>query len=227
MRLKLADRSVERLHPQALTNEFEIAFSPDERYWAFVQSRANLNLKLVIRDLKEGKEAVFDPGAGFAGMRHPTIFGNRVVFSIPAGNGQLLQSVNLQAGDRKSLPGTGLNHWPAFSPDGKRLAFGSSKDGDFEIYTMDPEGGNVTRLTHSPGLDMRPAWSPDGKRLAFISNRDGRYEAYVMQADGAGVQRLTNHPERDDYPAWHPDGKRLALVSERDGQFDLYLLPVP
>src|SRR5262245_6429867 len=66
MRLKLADRTVERLFPQSTTNEFEAAFSADGRYCAFVQSRANLNLKLVIRDLKEDRDAVFDPGGGFA-----------------------------------------------------------------------------------------------------------------------------------------------------------------
>src|SRR5205085_2343020 len=94
MRLKLADRSVERLFPQATTNEFEAAFSPDGRYCAFVQSRGNLNLKLVIRDLKENRDAVFDPGGGFAGMRHPSIAPdtNSVVFSMPRTPGQLLYS---------------------------------------------------------------------------------------------------------------------------------------
>src|SRR5262245_7339580 len=90
MRLKLADGSVERLHPQATASEFEAAFSPDGRYCVFVQSRANLNLKLVIRDTKLGRDAVFDAGGGFAGMRRPSVApdGNRVVFSIPSPTGQ-------------------------------------------------------------------------------------------------------------------------------------------
>jgi len=229
MRLQLADGTVERLHPEATTAEFEPAFSPDGRYRAFVQSRANLNLKLVIRDTAQNRDAVFDPGAGFAGMRHPTIApnGSKVVFSIPANSGQQLHSVNLAAQDRKTLTTSSINHWPTFSPDGKRLAFGSSREGDFDIWVMDAEGNNPVQLTQGGGLDMRPAWSPDGKRLAFTSNRDGNYEIYVMHADGTRVQRVTQHPERDDYASWHPDGRRLVMVSERAGRSDLYVVEAP
>jgi TolB protein len=229
MRLKLADGSVERFHPQALTTEFEASFTTDGRFYTFVQNRANLSLKLVIRDVKENKDAVFDPGGGFSGMRRPSIApdAGRVIFSIPADNGQQIQSVNRMGQDRKSLTSSGFNSWPAYSPDGKRIAFGSSRDGDYEIYVMDADGGKVRRLTKSPGLDARPAWSPDGKRIAFTSNRDGNYEIYVMNADGTKLQRVTNHPERDDYAAWHPDGKQLVIVSERSGKSDLYLVEVP
>ncbi len=229
MRLKLADGSVQRLHPEANTSEFEACFSPDERYYAFVQSRGNLNLKLVIRDTKQSKDALVDPGNGFAGMRKPSISpdGSRILFSLAKGAAQPIVSVNIQGKDRHDLTGAGINNWPAFSPDGHQIAFGSNRDGDFEIYVMNTDGSNVRRLTKSPGLDMRPAWSPDGKQIAFTSNRDGNYEVYVMNADGSKVRRVTNHPERDDCATWHPDGKRLALVSERDGRFDLYLIDVP
>jgi Tol biopolymer transport system component len=228
MRLKLADNTVEPLHPGAVTTEFEAAFTPDGRFYAFVQSRGNLNLKLVIRDTKLNREAVFDPGGGFAGMHRPTFApdGSRVVFSMPGPAGQQLVSVDAEGKDRRELTKTGHNNWPAFSPDGKRLAFGSSRDGDFEIYVMAADGSDVRRLTRSPALDARPAWSPDGKRLAFTSNRDGCYQLYVMNADGSGVRRVRRTSERDDYASWHPDGKRLVVVAERDGKSDLYLIPV-
>lgn len=228
MRLKLADGSVERLHPSANTAEFEAAFSPDGRFYAFVQSRANLNLKLVIRDLKSGKDAIFDPGNGFVGAHRPSFLpdGGRVYFHLPTASGTQIMSVNNQGQDRQVLTGPGMNSWPAVSPDGKEIAFSSSRDGDFEIYLMGIDGSNVRRLTKSPGIDNRPTWSPDGKRLAFTSNRDGNYEVYVMDADGSNLRRVTNHPERDDYPAWHPDGRRLVMVSERNGKHDLYLVDV-
>jgi len=229
LRLKLADGAVERLHPQALTSEFEAAFTPDGRYYAFVQSRGNLNLKLVIRDTRAGKDTAFDPGGGFASLRRPSLApdGSRVIFGIPGNGGQQIVSVNNQGQDRKDLTTSSFNNWPAFAPDGKQIAFASSRDGDFDIYGMDANGGNVRRLTTSRGLDIRPAWSPDGKRIAFTSNRDGNYEIYVMNADGSAQRRLTNHPERDDYAAWHPDGRRLVVVSERSGKHDLYLIDVP
>jgi Tol biopolymer transport system component len=228
MRLKLADGSIERLHPQATTSEFEATFTPDGRYYAFVQNRGNLNLKLVIRDTKMAKDSVFDPGGGFAGMRRPSIApdASRVIFSIATATGQHITSVNLDGQDRKYLTQSAINNWPMFSPDGKQIVFGSSRDGNFEIYTMNGDGANPRRLTHNPGLDMRPSWSPDGSRIAFTSNRDGRYQIYVMKADGSDVRRISENPERDDFASWHPDGKRIVMVSEREGRFDLYLADV-
>ncbi|MBI3410615.1 MAG: DUF1553 domain-containing protein [Planctomycetes bacterium] len=229
MRLKLADGSVQKLHPDATTAEFEAAFSADGRFYAYVQSRGNLNLKLVIRDTKADKDAVYDPGNGFAGMHRPSFTpdGGRVFFHFPTASGTQIFSVNNQGQDRKELSGPGMNSWPAVSPDGKQIAFSSIRDGDFEIYVMNVDGSNVRRLTKSPGIDTRPAWSPDGKRIAFTSNRDNNFEIYVIDTDGANVRRVTSHPERDDYAAWHPDGRRLVMVSERNGKHDLYLVDVP
>jgi TolB protein len=229
MVLKLSDGSIARLHPQAVTNEFEAAFTPDMQWCAFVQSRGNLVLRLVLRDLKSGKDHFFEPGGGFVGMRKPAFSpdGSRVVFSFATPTGQQLVSINNHGKDRKDLTQTGINNFPAFSPDGKRLAFASSRDGDFELYSMNADGSDTKRLTNSPGMDIRPAFSPNGKRIAFVSNRDGNYEIYLADADGSNPRRLTNHPERDDYPAWHPDGKRLAFVREFDGRHDLVLLDLP
>jgi Tol biopolymer transport system component len=229
MRLKIDDGSIEKLHPQATTAEFEPAFAPDGRYFAFVQSRGNLNLKMVIRDTKDSKETIFDPGGGFAGMRRPSFFpdGSRIVISLPESNGQQIATINNQGKDKKLLTATGFNSWPAVSPDGKKIAFGSNRDGDYEIYVMFADGSSPKRLTNSAGMDFRPAWSPDGMQIAFTSNRDGDYEIYVMNADGSNVRRVTNHAERDDHACWHPDGRRLAFVGERGGRFDLYLVEVP
>jgi TolB protein len=227
-RLKIADGSVERLHPQATTSEFEPAFTPDGSLYCFVQNRANLNLKLVIRDTKQNKDSIYDPGGGFAGMRSPTIApdGSRIAFSLADATGQQIFAVDAQGRNRVNLTKTSLNNWPAFSPDGKHIAFGSSRNGHFEIYVMDSDGSNVRRLTKGTTLSMRAAWSPDGKRIAFTSNRDGNYEIYVMDADGGNACRITHNAERDDYASWHPDGKRLVMVCERAGRSDLFLVEV-
>jgi tol-pal system beta propeller repeat protein TolB len=221
MRLKLADRTSERLHPSAIVSEVEAAFTPDGRSYTFLQIRK----QLVIRDTNKNK----DVQLASVGLRRPSIApdGSRVIFSMPAANGLQIQSVNNEGQDRQSLTQRGFNSWPAFSPDGKLIAFGLSLDGNYDIYVMDADGSNRRRLTNSPGLDMRPAWSPDGRHIAFTSNRDGHYQIYVMNADGSEQRRVTNHPERDDFPTWHPDGKRLAIVSEQSGKFDLYLVDVP
>ena len=66
-----------------------------------------------------------------------------------------------------------MDYWPAWSPDGKRIAFTSNRDGNYEIYVMNADGTGLRNLTQPPGAGQLRAWSPDGKRLAFISNRDG------------------------------------------------------
>ena len=109
---------------------------------------------------------------------------------------------------------------PAVSPDGKRIAFASDRDGDYEIYVMKaaPEGpkNKPIRLTNNAAIDQDPDWSPDGKRIAFDSDRDGDAEIFVMNADGTKQKNLTqNSAVTDIDPTWSPDGKRIAF--ERDG----------
>ena len=79
---------------------------------------------------------------------------------------------------------------PAWSPDGRKLAFVSDRDGNSEVYVMNANGSGQRNLTRNPAFDADPAWSPDGRKIAFVSNRDGSYGVYVMNADGSGQRRL-------------------------------------
>ena len=73
-----------------------------------------------------------------------------------------------------------MDYWPVWSPDGKRIAFTSNRDGNYEIYLMNADGSGQRNLTNHPAADNFASWSPDGRRLAFISNRAGGYNIYVM-----------------------------------------------
>jgi Tol biopolymer transport system component len=91
-------------------------------------------------------------------------------------------------------------------------------DGDFDIYTIQPDGRNVERLTSTPGNDAHSAWSPDGRWLAFSSGRGGfkderlmyranpqaYSEIYVMRADGSAQRALTDDSFEEGTPAWRP-----------------------
>jgi Tol biopolymer transport system component len=230
MRLRLTDGRIEPVHPDETRAEFEPACSADGRKLAFVQSRGNLNLVLVIHDLVSGRDLDVPVGSGFAGPRSPcfTPDGSRVVYSFADASRQKLFWVGTSdPATHVLVDSQGVNNWPDVSSDGKRLVFASSRDGDYDLFTADADGKNQNRLAASPNRDVRPRYSPDGRRIAFTSGRDGNDEIYVCDADGRNPQRVTHHPERDDYAAWHPDGRRLVVVCERSGRHDLYLIDVP
>ena len=97
-----------------------------------------------------------------------------------------------------------------------KIAFGSDRDGNDEIYIINSDGTGLKRLTNNPAWDYHASWSPDGKKIAFNSSRDGNHEIYVMNSDGTEQKNLTNNPATDFFPSWSPDGKKIAFSSEGD-----------
>ncbi len=98
-----------------------------------------------------------------------------------------------------------------------KIAFASDRDGNAEIYTMNPDGSDLIRLTFDPRDDSNPAWSPDGSKIAFV-RFNGRWpnaggEIYAMNADGSNQTRLTTSRD-DNFPAWSPDGTKIAFSQD-------------
>lgn len=113
---------------------------------------------------------------------------------------------------------------PAWSPDGKRLAFVSNRGGNRDVWLMNTDGGQLENITRSEADEWTPAWSPDGTAIAFSSYRDGNWEIYLCKPDGTQVQPLTRNAAADYAPAWSSDGGRIAFVSERDGNPEIYIV---
>ena len=105
-----------------------------------------------------------------------------------------------------------------------KVAFTSFRDGNDEIYVMNYDGSNQTRLTNNNTTDNYPSWSPDGSKIVFDSNRDGNSEIYVMDSDGSNPVNLTNNSTLDWLPSWSPDGSKIAFTSERDGNVEIYVM---
>jgi Tol biopolymer transport system component len=114
---------------------------------------------------------------------------------------------------------------PSWSPDGTRIVYTSRRNNpNAEIYIMNEDGSNKTRLTDNPAFDRCAFWSPDGNRIVFVSNRDGNQEIYMMDTDGSNQARLTENPARDSFPSWSPDGSRIIFQSDRDGNWEIYVM---
>lgn len=114
--------------------------------------------------------------------------------------------------------GPHYDNFPQWSPKGDRIAFTSNRDGNFEIYTIKPDGSDLRRLTDARGNDGHCIWSPDGEWIVFSSSRMGFKdeaplsenipqpygELFVMRANGAGLRQLTDNQWEDATPAWRP-----------------------
>jgi len=110
------------------------------------------------------------------------------------------------------------NEMPRWSPDGSKIAFMSTRDGNAEIYVMNANGSGVTRLTNDPGNDEYPSWSPDGKRIVFDCDTSGTPNIYTMDAsDGGNVEALTADTMTNVWPVWSPDGTRIAFMRDTTG----------
>jgi Tol biopolymer transport system component len=120
-----------------------------------------------------------------------------------------------------------LDNWsPAWSPDGSRIAFASTRDGGtLSVWTMDGQGADVQRVTREHG--EYPDWSPQGDRIVYAAppSGSGRYDLWIVPADGAGEPvRLTDDPGTQFGPAWSPDGRWIAYQSEIGERWEVWII---
>jgi len=113
---------------------------------------------------------------------------------------------------------------PAWSPDGRRLAFvQGDKRGNTDIMVLDVASGRARRITDSNCINTEPSWNPAGTQIAFTSDRGGTPQVYLMQDDGSNVRRLTSEGAYNASPSWSPSGAMVAYISRFEGKFDLFV----
>jgi Tol biopolymer transport system component len=149
---------------------------------------------------------------------------------------------------RRLTTSPGYDAESTVSPDGSRIVFTSTRDGDLDIYSMKVDGTDVRRLTHTPGYDGGPFYSPDGRLIVYRASRPEspeeaadyqrllarqevrptRLELWVMDADGSNQRQVTHLGGANFAPYFHPDGRRIIFASNHHNpqgrNFDIFVV---
>ncbi len=165
---------------------------------------------------------VLTSGANNNGFPSPSPDGRRFVYRTTGSEGEGLRIMNLEDGSITTLTAE-YDNFPLWSPRGDLIVFLRKHEGDFEIFSIRPDGKSLRRLTNSPGNEGHFAWSPDGERILFSSSRMGFKdealytdspqpygELFVMRYDGSEVEQLTDNQWEDATPAWQPSPRFLS-----------------
>ncbi len=115
---------------------------------------------------------------------------------------------------------------PAWSPDGRRIAYVSFEKHRPAIYIQEVFTGRRQKVAAYPGINSAPAWSPDGRQLAMTLSKDGNPDIFVLDLASRKIRPLTRHYAIDTEPSWSPDGKSIVFTSDRGGSPQIYRVPV-
>jgi Tol biopolymer transport system component len=209
-----ADGSGQRRLTSEAARESGLAWSPDGQKIAFggwPRAGGNGEIYVMNADGSGRRNLTRSPGHDFAPAWSPD--GRKILFTrsrdmtiyAPWENVEIYV-MNADGSDQRNLTrNPAFDSYPAWSPDGRKIAFVSYRDRDHHpaaIYVVKADGSGLRRLASNLAKDPFWSWSPDGQKIAFASRRDGNPEIYAMNADGSELRRLTRDPAWDTAPAW-------------------------
>jgi dipeptidyl aminopeptidase/acylaminoacyl peptidase len=215
-----------------------LSWSPDGTSLVFVSKTAGKDILSLVR-VKDKKiykrfkfkfDSIFSPSWNplgdqitFAGLKN----GQTDLYYFDLTDPNLTQLTNDRYDERE----------PAFSPDGKSLAFSSDRPisdqtssdssfnyGQYNLFHLDLETKEITNLTESKGNNRSPAWSPDGNKICFVSDRNGTRNLYIKDLDNAEIYPITNILAGCFSPSWSREGGKIAFSAFHKGGWDIFVL---
>jgi Tol biopolymer transport system component/tRNA A-37 threonylcarbamoyl transferase component Bud32 len=201
----------------------KIAWTPDDQAIIFDVSLVALNSRLWRVGIKEG--SVAEPLA-YTDERgsQPAVSraAKRLAYARHVDDDDIWQ-YEVGGVAKKLIASTTSERTANFSPDGKKIAFGSAQLGNMQIWVSNADGSSPVQLTNAKRWAASPSWSPDGRWIAYDSqDADSQWDIYVIEAAGGQSRRITNHPADDHVPSWSPDGEWIYFGSDRTGSQQIF-----
>jgi Tol biopolymer transport system component len=181
-------------------------WSPDGAWIAYTEEAAGgpwLSSGPVGPDLGQGPQGPVFPGANAPSRPEAELW-----LRAADGGGEPVRITDAAGDDRSG----------SWSPDGERLVFDTTRDGNTELYIVAADGSNPVRLTDEAAEDWAASWSPDSQVIAFTSDRSGTAQIWTIAADGTGATQLTDDPTGALWPSWSPDGSRITYTGWETGR---------
>jgi TolB protein len=229
--LRFSDRSLHRL-TAGTSKENEPSFSRSGRWMAYSTIDDNSDISVLdlvtgLRSEISGATDEFDPEIAPDGTAVAFVSNRRGGYDLWL---QPLRDGSATGPPRRLTDHRGSVAVPAFSPDGRWLAYQQILDGQLDVWIAPTAGGVPQRFTEHPASDINPVFSPDGSTLAFVSDRSGVENVWLAPvADGrrtGEARQITSGDAVHWYPVWSPDGRRIACVVQRGYDGEVHVIEV-